>query len=133
MPASRRQARPGAGLRLAAGLAVLLAVTACSASVGIFNKVEPRTIDAVARDGYEGDDYIVWVDCIILNEGDSGEVEVRANLQPVTGGTWGRTQRVHMDGGEQAVVTFKFAQAYEIRPELDHYFPSCGSFSPATF
>ena len=133
MTENRGPIRRGAGLWLPALVAVLLVAVACSSSVGIFNKVQPRTIDAVARDGFVEDDYIVWVDCIILNEGDSGEVEVVANLSPISGGTWTEKRRVHMDGGEEAVVTFEFPRAFELRPELDHYFPGCGAFSPTTF
>jgi hypothetical protein len=117
----------------AAVLLLLLAGLACGSSVGIFNKVQPRTLDAVSRDGFEGDDYIVWVDCIIRNEGDSGEVEVQANLQPLSGGNWRRTGRVYIKAGEVETVSFRFAQALELRPDLEHYFPSCGAFSPTTF
>ena len=117
----------------AAALTVLLAGMACSSSVGIFNKVQPRTLDAVARGDFEGDDFIVLVDCIVLNEGDSGEVEVRANLQPISGGNWIKTGRAYIKAGEEAVVTFRFPQAHEQRPDLEHYHASCGSFSPTIF
>ena len=121
------------GLWAAVAMTVLLTALACGSSVGIFNKVQPRTLDAVSRDGFEGDDYIVWVDCIIENEGDSGEVEVQANLQPISGGNWRRTDRVYIKAGEVETVSFRFAQALELRPDLEHYFPSCGAFSPTTF
>ena len=133
MTASPRLVRRGTGLWLAAVLAVLLAGLACSSSVGIFNKVQPRTIDAVARDSFVDGDYVVWVDCIIKNEGDSGEVEVRANLRPISGGNWVKGQRVYMKGGAEETVSFEFPQAFELESDLSHYFPSCGAWSPTAF
>ena len=121
------------GLPLLATPAVLLTAVACSSAVGIFNKVVPETIVESARDAVVDGDYIIWVDCTIKNNGDSGEVEVQANVNPFSGGNWRSTQRVHIKAGEQEVVTFEFPQALELRPNLDHYGISCGSWSPTTF
>ena len=133
LTASPLPVRWGGGLWLAAVLAVLLAGLGCSSSVGIFNKVQPRTIDAVARDGFVDGNYVVWVDCIIKNEGDSGEVEVKANLSPISGGNWVKGQRVYMKGGVEETISFEFLQAFELHPDLSHYFPSCGAWSPTAF
>ena len=92
------------------GLAALLLESslACGAA-DFFSQPAPEIARVSTRDGTEGEDYVVWLDCTVRNNGAKGNVLVTGELRNDT--SWTKETTVMVDKDTSTVVTIAFPEA----------------------
>ncbi len=91
-------------------LLLVVGLSGCTESPSeIFNPPQVEVTSRTIRDGYEGLDYVVYVDCTVKNSGGSGKVTVYAK---VTQGSsyWQREQQIYINDGESRDLSFTFKE-----------------------
>lgn len=95
------------------GIAVLLlavGLSGCTESPSeVFNPPQVEVTSRTTRTGYEGLDYVVYVDCTVKNYGGSGRATVYAE---VTQGSsyWQKEQQIYINDGESRDLSFTFKE-----------------------
>ena len=75
----------------------------------IIEIADPVIVAHEASDGFAGWDYVIDVSCRVRNEGDTGDVVVKAKVSHKTG-SWEEERVVHIPEGEEEEVTIRFTQ-----------------------
>ena len=71
--------------------------------------LKPEITSKSTRTGFEGFDFVVYVDTVIYNRGGSGKVTVWA--QVIQGSNeWSKKQDIYMDEEEMRSLTFTFRE-----------------------
>lgn len=68
-----------------------------------------RVIDDISRFGYEGIDYVVWIDVIVRNYGGPGATTVYCKINQ-DNNEYLKSHRVYLNAGETTDLTFRFAE-----------------------
>lgn len=68
-----------------------------------------RVTSKVRRSGYEGIDFVVWIDVSLYNYGYDGSQRVFCQINQ-DGNQYLRTETVYLNGGESTSLTFRFPE-----------------------
>ena len=85
-------------------------LTGCTEQTG--NAINSPSVDIISkstRTGYEGLEYVVYIDVTVYNRGDDGKVTVWTKLTQGSD-TWSKQQAIYLNNNETRDLTFTFRE-----------------------
>lgn len=95
---------------IVAVLLLTIGLSGCTESPSeVLNPPQVEVTSRAARTGYEGLDYVAYVDCTVKNYGGSGKATVYAKI---TQGSsyWQKEQQIYINDGESRDLLFTFRE-----------------------
>jgi len=93
-------------------VAVAIIIVGIGNIINLFQRAIPPDVEIISksyREGFEGFDYVIYVDATVYNRGGSGTVTVWAELTQGSD-SWKKTQTVHLEAKESKDLTFTFRE-----------------------
>lgn|GEM_PF-6021602 len=97
--------------------------TACGSSPSEVTEPRAQIVQVTARDSSVNDDYTIFVDCHVRNEGASGPVVVTAEIKRSK--STPKRETVSISGDQTRVVSFSFPEAVLFETRLAEYQFNC--------
>lgn len=92
---------------------MLIALCGCTEiNKNIDDMVNPPDVNVICkstREGYEGIDYVIYIDVTVYNQGGDGKATVWSKITQ-DGNQWSKKQTIYIDGEETLDLTFTYRE-----------------------